>query len=156
MSRAAQVLSISQSSVTEAIKELESDLGVELFERLFAPLERELFFKKITCVGAAFGRLFIVGEFREGAIGGIYGTISAIRDDTVTLSVGTSDTPMVIARWAIRNVEAVSVENEGEILACPWHGWEFDLTTGEMIADERIRLRKYPVEVRDGTVYVTL
>ncbi|KQZ19278.1 LysR family transcriptional regulator [Mesorhizobium sp. Root552] len=33
VSRAAQNLSISQSSVTEAIKELESDLGVELFER---------------------------------------------------------------------------------------------------------------------------
>src|SRR5919197_396698 len=33
VSRAAQSLSISQSSVTEAIKELESDLGVELFER---------------------------------------------------------------------------------------------------------------------------
>jgi len=57
-----------------------------------------------------------VGD-RICTIGGIYGTISAIRDDTVTLSVGTSDTPMVIARWAIRNVEAVSVENEGEILA---------------------------------------
>ncbi|QDY99014.1 LysR family transcriptional regulator [Nitratireductor mangrovi] len=33
VSRAAQILSISQSSVTEAIKELEGDLGVELFER---------------------------------------------------------------------------------------------------------------------------
>jgi len=33
VSRAAQILSISQSSVTEAIKELESDLGVALFER---------------------------------------------------------------------------------------------------------------------------
>jgi DNA-binding transcriptional LysR family regulator len=33
VSRAAQNLSISQSSVTEAIKELESDLGVSLFER---------------------------------------------------------------------------------------------------------------------------
>jgi DNA-binding transcriptional LysR family regulator len=33
VSRAAQNLSISQSSVTEAIKELEGDLGVELFER---------------------------------------------------------------------------------------------------------------------------
>ena len=33
VSRAAQSLSISQSSVTEAIKELESDLGVELFSR---------------------------------------------------------------------------------------------------------------------------
>ncbi|MGE0502219.1 MAG: LysR substrate-binding domain-containing protein [Rhizobiaceae bacterium] len=33
VSRAAQSLSISQSSVTEAIKELEGDLGVQLFER---------------------------------------------------------------------------------------------------------------------------
>ncbi|MCB1496814.1 MAG: LysR family transcriptional regulator, partial [Bauldia sp.] len=33
VSGAAQKLSISQSSVTEAIKELERDLGVELFER---------------------------------------------------------------------------------------------------------------------------
>ncbi|WP_377298066.1 LysR family transcriptional regulator [Rhizobium sp. SGZ-381] len=33
ITRAAQNLSISQSSVTEAIKELEADLGVELFER---------------------------------------------------------------------------------------------------------------------------
>ncbi|PKA41804.1 LysR family transcriptional regulator [Rhizobium sullae] len=33
VTRAAQNLSISQSSVTEALKELETDLGVELFER---------------------------------------------------------------------------------------------------------------------------
>ncbi len=57
-----------------------------------------------------------VGD-RICTIGGIYGTISAMREDTVTLSVGTNDTPVVLARWAIRNVEAVSVENEGEILA---------------------------------------
>ena len=45
---------------------------------------------------------------------------------------------------------------EGEILACPWHGWEFDLLTGKALADKRRRLRLYPVTVRDGTVYVTL
>lgn len=45
---------------------------------------------------------------------------------------------------------------EGEILACPWHGWEFDLLTGEALADPRIRLRLYPVSVEDDTVYVTL
>ena len=32
------------------------------------------------------------------------------------LKVGDQDTPMVIARWAVRNVEAVSVENEGDII----------------------------------------
>ena len=45
---------------------------------------------------------------------------------------------------------------EGEILACPWHGWEFDLLTGRALADPRIRLRLYPVTVEDDTVYVTL
>ena len=50
-------------------------------------------------------------------IGGIYGTITSIKDDTITLAVGGDRTEMVIARWAIRNVEEVSVENEGELLA---------------------------------------
>lgn len=45
---------------------------------------------------------------------------------------------------------------EGEILACPWHGWEFDLLTGEAVADPKVRLRTYPVTVEDDTVIVTL
>ena len=44
-------------------------------------------------------------------------TITGLREDTIVLSVGGKDTPIVLARWAIRNVEAVTVENEGEILA---------------------------------------
>jgi nitrite reductase (NADH) small subunit len=45
---------------------------------------------------------------------------------------------------------------EGEILACPWHGWEFDLLTGRALADTRKRLRLYPVVVREDTVHVFL
>lgn len=44
---------------------------------------------------------------------------------------------------------------EGEILACPWHGWEFDLTTGKCLTDRR-RLRRFPVEVEAGTVFVVV
>ena len=54
---------------------------------------------------------------RITTIGGIYGTIKAIKDDTITLMVGHDQMEMVVARWAIRGVEEVSVENEGEILA---------------------------------------
>jgi len=36
---------------------------------------------------------------------------------------------------------------EGCILRCPWHGWEFDLTTGEHLVDPRTRLKRIPVEV---------
>jgi 3-phenylpropionate/trans-cinnamate dioxygenase ferredoxin subunit len=39
----------------------------------------------------------------------------------------------------------------GEILRCPWHGWEFDIRTGQSYCDpERIRTRVYPVEVTAG------
>lgn len=53
---------------------------------------------------------------RITTIGGIYGTISEITDETVTLLVGSQRTEMVMARWAIRQVEEVAVENEGELL----------------------------------------
>ncbi len=43
---------------------------------------------------------------------------------------------------------------EGEILACPWHGWEFDLLTGEGLADKR-KLRLYPVSIEEDTVFIT-
>ena len=49
-------------------------------------------------------------------IGGIYGTIIAIKDDTVELSVGKDNVKLIFARWAIRNVEEVSVENDSEAL----------------------------------------
>jgi 3-phenylpropionate/trans-cinnamate dioxygenase ferredoxin subunit len=45
---------------------------------------------------------------------------------------------------------------EGEILACPWHGWEFDLLTGKALADARKHLRLFPVRVADSHVYVEL
>ena len=39
-------------------------------------------------------------------------------------------------------------------LVCPWHGWEYDLATGENSADRRIRLRAFAATERDGQVYV--
>ncbi|MFC7397204.1 Rieske (2Fe-2S) protein [Chelatococcus sp. GCM10030263] len=40
---------------------------------------------------------------------------------------------------------------EGEILRCPWHGWEFDVRTGQSYCDpERIKVRSYPVDVAEG------
>ena len=56
---------------------------------------------------------------RITTIGGIYGTITGIKDDTITLAVGQKNGQpyeMTVARWAIRQVEEVSVENDGEML----------------------------------------
>jgi nitrite reductase/ring-hydroxylating ferredoxin subunit len=40
---------------------------------------------------------------------------------------------------------------KGEILRCPWHGWEFDVRTGQSFCDPaKIGIRRYPVEVAQG------
>jgi len=40
----------------------------------------------------------------------------------------------------------------GEILRCPWHGWEFDIRTGKSRAEPgRIRAKTYDVDVKPGS-----
>lgn len=39
----------------------------------------------------------------------------------------------------------------GEILRCPWHGWEYDLRTGQSWFDPaRVQVRHYEVSVEPG------
>ena len=39
----------------------------------------------------------------------------------------------------------------GEMVKCPWHGWEFDIRTGKSWCDpSRVRIRQFPVAVRAG------
>ncbi len=47
-------------------------------------------------------------------------------------------------------------EVEGTILTCPWHGWSFDLETGESSEDESIVLRRYPVRIEGDDILVTI
>ncbi|MEA5059189.1 MAG: preprotein translocase subunit YajC [Candidatus Pelethousia sp.] len=50
-----------------------------------------------------------VGD-RVRTIGGIYGTVSAIKEDIITLMVGPDKVRLVFARGAIASVENVAVE----------------------------------------------
>lgn len=45
---------------------------------------------------------------------------------------------------------------QDEIVACPWHGWEFDITDGSHTASDKYRLPTYPVHAIDGEVYIEL
>ena len=45
----------------------------------------------------------------------------------------------------------------GEVLTCPWHGWEYDLATGQTLADPyRARVRCYPAKLQGDRVVVEL
>lgn len=43
---------------------------------------------------------------------------------------------------------------EGQILRCAWHGWEFEVETGQCLSDPKMRARTYPVTLAGGDVVV--
>ena len=45
---------------------------------------------------------------------------------------------------------------EGSILRCAWHGWEFEIETGQSLVDPKIRARTYTVTVEDGHLVVNI
>ena len=40
-------------------------------------------------------------------------------------------------------------------VVCPWHGWTFDLKTGQQ-TNGKAQLRTYPAAIEDGEVLVTI
>ncbi len=45
---------------------------------------------------------------------------------------------------------------DGEVVACPWHGLEFHIPTGQCLAYPNLRLRQYPVRVEGDEIVVTV
>ncbi len=46
--------------------------------------------------------------------------------------------------------------NEGKVLRCSRHGWEFDITTGKNFDDPTICAKTYPVTVEENNVVLSL
>ncbi len=50
----------------------------------------------------------------------------------------------------------IEYSRAGEILTCAWHGWEFDIRTGQSWCEpERLRVRRYAVSVEPGETLAT-
>jgi nitrite reductase/ring-hydroxylating ferredoxin subunit len=48
-------------------------------------------------------------------------------------------------------------ELDGEVLTCPWHGAQFNITTGKVLrGPARQDIASYPVKVEDNAVFVSL
>ena len=45
---------------------------------------------------------------------------------------------------------------EGSVVTCPWHGWQFDVTTGSCLTDPSYRIRKYDAKIEGDRVLVDL
>ena len=42
----------------------------------------------------------------------------------------------------------------GKVLTCPWHGWQFNVTTGQHQYSANVRQQSYDVKVENGRVFV--
>ena len=47
-------------------------------------------------------------------------------------------------------------ELEGTVVTCPWHGWQFDVTTGKAVMNPAAGVGCFQTEVQGDEVYVDL
>lgn len=99
--------------------------------------------KVITVGGREFGIANINGEYR------------AVRNvcphQGAPVCRGTID-----GTWLASAPGVFEWGRDGEILRCPWHGWEFDLQSGESLFDARVRVQVLQVEIEHDTLVMTL
>ena len=47
-------------------------------------------------------------------------------------------------------------ELEGNIITCPWHGWQFDLTTCQSLINPAAKLVNYEIQVEGDSIKVAV
>lgn len=47
-------------------------------------------------------------------------------------------------------------ELDGQIITCPWHGWQYDVTSGENTFDPNTKVEAFEVKVDGDNVQVKL
>jgi nitrite reductase (NADH) small subunit len=45
---------------------------------------------------------------------------------------------------------------EGDKIVCPWHGWEYDIKTGELGDDPQSKLAIYPLKIENGDIFIEI
>jgi nitrite reductase (NADH) small subunit len=43
---------------------------------------------------------------------------------------------------------------EGGKVVCPWHGWQWDPTSGEAVQNASAKVAVYPLKIENGEVFV--
>jgi 3-phenylpropionate/trans-cinnamate dioxygenase ferredoxin subunit len=100
------------------------------------------------------GRTFVEIGGRSIAVFNSKGNLFAVRNvcphHGAPLCEGT-----VVGRMQRSEPHVYEYGEQGQVLRCPWHGYEFRLADGRAILDpDTMRVRTYRVEVEDDEVVV--
>ena len=44
----------------------------------------------------------------------------------------------------------------GTTVTCPWHGWEYDVTSGECTADRSVKVQTFDVKVEGDDILISI
>jgi nitrite reductase/ring-hydroxylating ferredoxin subunit len=107
------------------------------------------------------GERRIVTPFRGRAgigVFNVHGTYHAVRNlcphKLGPLCTGRISGRIVAGAPPSAAAPGLDVEQDGAILRCPWHLWEFEIATGRCLVDPRMRVKTYPVAIEAGQVVV--
>jgi len=45
-------------------------------------------------------------------------------------------------------------ELEGKVVTCPWHGWQYDVTSGKVVMTPAVGVKTFIVELRGDDIFV--
>jgi nitrite reductase (NADH) small subunit len=45
-------------------------------------------------------------------------------------------------------------ELNGQVVTCPWHGWQYDVTSGKLATNPAVGVQTYAVEIRGDDIFV--
>jgi nitrite reductase/ring-hydroxylating ferredoxin subunit len=84
------------------------------------------------------------------------GTIREFQVDGQTLAISNVDGTF----YAIHNTclhrggPLGEGELKGKVVTCPWHGWQYDVSTGKVALNPAVAVACFPVEVRGEDIWV--
>ncbi len=86
------------------------------------------------------------------------GSVATVRADDEEIALAHVDGRFYATQAACIHLQGPLGQGwlDGPVLTCPWHGWQYDVRTGENEFDRAIRLRTYDVRVEDGDVRIAL
>jgi len=86
------------------------------------------------------------------------GTLACVRVGEEELALAQIDGEFYAVQGHCLHLQGPLCEGrlDGHVLSCPWHGWQYDVRTGENEFDRAIKLETYDVQVEDGEVRVAL
>jgi nitrite reductase (NADH) small subunit len=107
---------------------------------------------RVTDIPPGTGRLFPIGPFGVGVFnvaGRFYALANYCPHRGGPLCLG-----KVTGTTDVDDTDTVRWIDDGEVIRCPWHGWEFSISEGRTITKPVRRVHMYPVRAEGNDLMI--